>query len=215
MPIALLVAATFNSCANGIMTTKKPKTPPTEEQIQDSVRLRKLFEEHAGMSQLEFGQVYGIGNQGMVWQYLNADKPKGSVLNVAAAVKFAEGLHCRVSDFSPTLQKEIDRIAAFASDRHPTADGEPEHEKLYAMTEGLASPSQTDPEIQSPVLSGLSPAAREHVERIAELSRQGELSDEDFASLLRLLERRKGPGDAERIRTAIKEKARNADPPAE
>lgn len=51
----------------------------------------------------------------MVWQYLNADKPKGSVLNVFAAIKFAEGLHCRVSDFSPSIQEEIDRIASFAT----------------------------------------------------------------------------------------------------
>lgn len=94
---------------------KKTKTPPTEEQIQDSIRLRKLFADRAGMSQLEFGQAYGVGNQGMVWQYLNADKPKGSVLNVFAAIKFAEGLHCRVSDFSPSIQEEIDRIASFST----------------------------------------------------------------------------------------------------
>jgi len=67
------------------------------------------------MSQLEFGQAYEIGNQGMVWQYLNADKPKGSVLNVSAAIKFAKGLSCRVADFSPSIQAEIDKIAAFAT----------------------------------------------------------------------------------------------------
>lgn len=94
---------------------KKSKTPPTEEQIQDSIRLRKLFAERAGMSQLEFGQAYGVGNQGMVWQYLNADKPKGSVLNIFAAIKFADGLHCLVSDFSPSIQEEIDRIALFST----------------------------------------------------------------------------------------------------
>lgn len=94
---------------------KKPKTPPTEEQIQDSARLRNLFEARAGMSQLEFGQQYGIGNQGMIWQYLNAHKPKGSVLNVFAAIKFAEGLRCQVSDFSPSIQLEIDRISAFST----------------------------------------------------------------------------------------------------
>lgn len=87
----------------------------TNEQVQDSIRLRALFAKHAGMSQLEFGQTYGIGNQGMVWQYLNADKPKGSALNIAAAIKFAEGLHCRISDFSPSIQREIDRIAQFAT----------------------------------------------------------------------------------------------------
>jgi len=67
------------------------------------------------MSQLEFGQAYGIGNQGMVWQYLNADNPKGSALNVSAAIKFATGLACKVSDFSPAIQEEINKIAAFAS----------------------------------------------------------------------------------------------------
>lgn len=94
---------------------KKPKTPPTEAQIRESIRLRELFAERAGVSQLEFGQTYGIGNQRMVWQYLNADKPKGSALNVFAAMKFAEGLRCHVSDFSPSMQEEIDRIAVFAS----------------------------------------------------------------------------------------------------
>lgn len=52
----------------------------------------------------------------MVWQYLNADKPKGSVLNVFAAMKFAEGLRCHVSDFSPSMQEEIDRIASFSTE---------------------------------------------------------------------------------------------------
>jgi len=88
---------------------------PTQIQIEDSVRLRKLFKERSDMSQLEFGQAYEIGNQGMVWQYLNADKPKGSALNVLAAIKFAKGLRCRVADFSPSIQAEIDKIAAFAT----------------------------------------------------------------------------------------------------
>jgi len=93
----------------------KLKKNRSEEQIRDSARLRELFKERARMGQLEFGQNYDIGNQGMVWQYLNADKPKGAVLNVEAAIKFAKGLDCRVSDFSPTLQQAIDRIAEFAS----------------------------------------------------------------------------------------------------
>jgi hypothetical protein len=119
---------------------KKAKTPPTDEQIQDSVRLRKLFDKYAGMSQLEFGQTHGIGNQGMVWQYLNADKPKGSVLNVEAAIKFAKGLHRRVSDFSPSIQQEIDRIAGFAT---PT-------EGVSSMREKKDDgPSDAKPEHQS------------------------------------------------------------------
>ena len=130
---------------------KKSKTPPTEEQIQDSIKLRELFSQRAGVSQLEFGQVYGIGNQGMVWQYLNADKPKGSVLNVFAALKFAEGLHCRVSDFSPSLQLEIDRIASFAS---KTGDGQmnpniPTKEVLAERrAKGIAHQKKIDPDGQ-------------------------------------------------------------------
>lgn len=51
------------------------------------------------MSQQGFGLEYGIGSQGMVWQYLNAVAP----LNLEAAAKFAKGLHCSISDFSPRL----------------------------------------------------------------------------------------------------------------
>lgn len=104
---------------------KKSKNGPTEEQIQDSIRLRELFADRAGMSQLEFGHKYDIGNQGMVWQYLNADKPNGSVLNIPAAIKFAKGLHCRISDFSPSIQEEIDRIAGVATQATPANSGKP------------------------------------------------------------------------------------------
>jgi len=100
------------------MRTSKP--PHSPEQVQDSIRLRELFKQRATMTQLEFGHAYRIGNQGMVWQYLHADKPKGAALNVAAAVKFAQGLGCCVADFSPSLQEEIDRIAQFASGKPPT-----------------------------------------------------------------------------------------------
>ncbi|MBL8474419.1 MAG: helix-turn-helix transcriptional regulator [Rhodocyclaceae bacterium] len=103
------------------MMAKPPKTPRTAEQIRDSVRLRELFKERAGMSQLKFAETYEIGVQGMLWQYLNADKAEGSVLNLAAAIKFAKGLRCSVGDFSPTLQREIDSIAAFASGSLRTA----------------------------------------------------------------------------------------------
>ena len=93
----------------------RDKKSPTESQIEDSQRLKRLFDVRASMSQLAFGQNYDIGNQAMVWQYLHADTPKGSVLNVPAAIKFATGLRCSVADFSPSLQNEIDHIAKFAS----------------------------------------------------------------------------------------------------
>lgn len=69
------------------------------------VRLKKLYEERApeGMSQKEFGELFAIGNQGMVWQYLNGWSP----LNVEAAAKFARGLNCTIHDISPQMAKML------------------------------------------------------------------------------------------------------------
>ena len=67
------------------------------------VRLRKLFDERAGMSQLEFAERFGLGTQGMVWQYLSGYRP----LNYEAAAKFARGLNCRIDDFSPEMAESL------------------------------------------------------------------------------------------------------------
>jgi transcriptional regulator with XRE-family HTH domain len=80
-------------------------------QIQDAARLKKIFEKrfpkgHKGMSQEEFGQRFRIGNQGAVWQYLNAKRP----LNTRAAAAFAEGLGVAIADISPTLAAQLDAM---------------------------------------------------------------------------------------------------------
>ena len=67
------------------------------------VRLRKLFDQRAGMSQLEFAERFGLGTQGMVWQYLSGYRP----LNYEAAAKFAKGLNCRIDDFSPEMAEAL------------------------------------------------------------------------------------------------------------
>jgi transcriptional regulator with XRE-family HTH domain len=67
------------------------------------VRLRKLFEERAGMSQLEFAEKHGLGTQGMVWQYLSGYRP----LNYEAAAKFAKGLGCTIKDISPEMERAL------------------------------------------------------------------------------------------------------------
>lgn len=67
------------------------------------VRLRKLFEQRAGMSQLDFAEKFGLGTQGMVWQYLSGYRP----LNIEAAAKFAKGLNCRIDDFSPEMAQAL------------------------------------------------------------------------------------------------------------
>ncbi len=81
-------------------------------QIEDAERLRALFAERAaGISQAKFGERYGIGTQGMVWQYLNAHRP----LNPKAAKAFADGLKLTLADISPKLAALIETIAATAT----------------------------------------------------------------------------------------------------
>ncbi len=71
------------------------------------VRLRELYEQRApgGMSQEQFGAEYGLGSQGMVWQYLNGHRP----LNFEAAAKFAKGLRCTIADISPEMAEALKR----------------------------------------------------------------------------------------------------------
>lgn len=74
--------------------------------------MAKLFKENAALAQGEFGARYGIGTQGMVWQYLNGHRP----LNIPAATAFAEGLGIKISAFSPRLAREIERAYSFVRD---------------------------------------------------------------------------------------------------
>lgn len=69
--------------------------------------LRRLYEERVptGMTQGQFGARYGIGTQGMVWQYLNGYRP----LNIEAAAKFARGLRCTIQDISPEMAAALQR----------------------------------------------------------------------------------------------------------
>lgn len=71
------------------------------------VALKRLYEERApkGMTQEEFGATYGIGTQGMVWQYLNGHTP----LSLEAAARFARGLRVTIQDISPDLAAALQR----------------------------------------------------------------------------------------------------------
>lgn len=69
------------------------------------IRLKKLYEARVRISQEEFGQEYGIGSQGMVWQYLNGYTP----LNYDSAAKFSEGLRCTIEDISPEMDEALKR----------------------------------------------------------------------------------------------------------
>lgn len=69
--------------------------------------LKKLYEDRIRdtLSQGEFGKEYGIGTQGMVWQYLNGYTP----LNIEVACKFAEGLRCTIKDISPEMHRLMEQ----------------------------------------------------------------------------------------------------------
>jgi len=91
-----------------------PAKPLTLEQLQDAARLTTIFNDRKsryGLTQATLADDLGYSVQSSVSQYLKGKIP----LNVAAAIKFAHSLRCRVADFSPSLQEEIDRIAEFAS----------------------------------------------------------------------------------------------------
>lgn len=84
-------------------------------QIDDAARLKELFDSKAPFSQEEFGRRFEVGNQGMVWQYLNARR----ALNIKAASAFAKGLGVTVDSFSPRLADEIRLAASHIADAIP------------------------------------------------------------------------------------------------
>lgn len=81
----------------------------TDENRQESAKLKTLYSQAPHkLTQAAFGEAYGIGNQGAVWQCLNG---KGMPISLKAAQGFARGLNCQVADFSPRLAKEIEQIS--------------------------------------------------------------------------------------------------------
>ncbi len=86
------------------MATRKPLE---DWQVEDAERLDALFTKHAHLNQTEFGARYGIGTQGMVWQYLSGRRP----LNIKAAEAFSRGLNITIDEFSPSIAKQIRQAA--------------------------------------------------------------------------------------------------------
>lgn len=89
----------------------------TEEQKADADRLLALWEAwqdarklrgDSYISQGKFADTHGLGTQGNLWQYTHGKTP----LNIRAAVAFAEGLGCKIEDFSPTLAAQADEIGS-------------------------------------------------------------------------------------------------------
>ncbi|MEJ5028799.1 hypothetical protein [Comamonas sp. MYb69] len=98
------------------MSTKKARV--TEVHLAEAARLRSLWEKSKhGLSQQVFGERFDIGNQSAVGQFLRGQTP----LSMKAAVGFARGLQCNLTDISPRLALEIvegSRLLTGESVRH-------------------------------------------------------------------------------------------------
>lgn len=74
----------------------------TLENLQESFALKKIWDDRQGklgMSQKQFGERFGVGNQSMVSKLILGVQP----ISLKAAIGFARGLGCEISDFSPRL----------------------------------------------------------------------------------------------------------------
>jgi hypothetical protein len=92
----------------------------TDVQVEEAAALKRLFvayksakaKDGVKITQSAFALEHGIATdpasaQGLFWQYLNARIP----LNLRVALRFAEGLGCKLKDFSPRLAKEQAELA--------------------------------------------------------------------------------------------------------
>ena len=79
------------------------------EFIKEAERLRAIFEARKrefDFSQESFAQENDLNSQQVVYQYLSGR----IALNLIAAARFAKGLLCSISDFSPRLAKELESM---------------------------------------------------------------------------------------------------------
>jgi len=114
-----------------------PARSLTHEQKQDAERLKGIYDgrkKELRLSQELLADEFGFSGQSTVNQYLIGKIP----LNVKTAVKFAEHLRCRVSDFSPSIQHEIDRLSRYASESAEPFDMSNEWEQCLLMLKPLS-----------------------------------------------------------------------------
>lgn len=89
------------------------RKPTTLINIEESKKLREIWDRNAKLSQAEFGKEFNLGNQAYVQQCLS-----GKVaLNLKAAMAFASHLNCVISDFSERLDDELAVIVNFDMDQ--------------------------------------------------------------------------------------------------
>ncbi|RMX08519.1 S24 family peptidase [Corticibacter populi] len=87
------------------------KRKVTPETLEESAKLRTLWDQRKlklGLKQDTFGETYKVGNQSAVGQFLRGVTP----ISLKAAIGFAKGLQCEISDFSPRLAAQASEIAS-------------------------------------------------------------------------------------------------------
>lgn len=87
------------------------KATVTQEHKEESARLRAIWDSTKHETQAVFGEIYGIGSQSAVGQFLRGESP----LSQKAARGFAIGLKCNIADFSLRLAREAELAAAVAN----------------------------------------------------------------------------------------------------
>jgi phage repressor protein C with HTH and peptisase S24 domain len=107
------------------MTKNSRKLPLTDWQVADSDRLKELFQRKKGLLKLtqemiaaELGE--GV-TQGAVSHFMN----RRTALSLRAASVFAKMLQVPVSDFSPTLAQELEKLSASVEPHRPETAAAP------------------------------------------------------------------------------------------
>lgn len=80
-------------------TIEHKKSKVTDENKEEARLLKTIWDSREHETQGVFGDMYKIGNQSAVGQFLRGVSP----LSLKAAKGFARGLGCKVAEFSPRL----------------------------------------------------------------------------------------------------------------
>ena len=90
------------------------KAKVTPETLQEAAELKRLWGSREHPGQAVFGEVYEIGNQSAVGQFLRGETP----LSLKAARGFAKGLGVDIAEFSPRLASEVAKSAEYLQSNH-------------------------------------------------------------------------------------------------
>lgn len=89
--------------------TRKAKV--TEEHLAEARALKAIWDSKPHETQAVFGDVYEIGGQSAVGQFLRGEAP----LSMKAAAGFSKGLGVPISSFSGRLAAEAEKLTAAAT----------------------------------------------------------------------------------------------------